>query len=171
MALTKLISSAIATGVGLIVLLWPRKTSKLDYITTSQRDRYYGPIQYIPSPTPDNPEGIHITNDFQAKNITREFFPLIGTASIHKLAAPSLRQALTEIERDGLGRYVTSYAGGYYPRFVRGSRSNLSSHSYGTSIDINASSNGQGTQGTQEQEMLAPYFERNGWYWGKRFSN
>lgn len=170
MALTKILSGVIAAGTGLVVLLWPRRTSKLDYINTQQRQNWYGPITFLAAPTPDNPEGIQIVNDFERQNIVREFFPLIGRAAIHRLAAPSLRQALLEIEKAGLGKYVKTYAGGYYPRFVRGSSTNLSSHSYGTSVDINAGENPQGSQGTAEQARLAPYFEKYGWYWGKNFS-
>lgn len=165
------ISALIAGGVGLVVFLWPRKTTKLDYITTQQRDQWYGPIRYVPDPKPDNLEGIYIMNNFEPLNIVREEFPLIGRAAIHRVAAPSLRKALTEIQRAGLGHYIKSYAGGFYPRFVRGSQSNLSSHSYGTSIDINAGTNPQGQAPTAEQTALAPYFERNGWYWGDRFTS
>ena len=161
----------LASAAGLIVLLWPRKTSPLSYISMSQRDRWYGPIQYIPMPTENNPEGISITNDFYAQNIVRRAFPIIGVASIHRLAAPSLDAALTEIQRNGWADKIRSYEGGYYPRFVRGSNVNLSSHSYGTSIDINAGSNPQGLEPTDDQRLLAPIFEKHGWYWGDRFNS
>lgn len=143
----------------------------LAYPTTRQRDDWFGPIRFEPAPTSSNPEGIRITNDFEARNIVRRSFPLIGYAAIHRLAAPSLEAALRDIERAGLGSKVKSFAGGYYPRFVRGSRSNLSSHSYGTSIDINAGENPQGSPPTPDQAMIAPYFERRGWYWADRFKN
>lgn len=169
---------ALATGLGtLIVISWPRKaaalapSAQLTYITPAQRDQYYGPITYVAAPTADNPEGIRITNDFEAQNIVRKSFPLIGRAAIHRKAAPSLEAALSEIESRGLGHLVRSFEGGYYPRFVRNSRSNLSSHSYGTSIDINARENAQGTLGTEDQDRLGAIFEQYGWYYGKRFSN
>ena len=159
-------------AVGTLVLFWPRKTApiKLDYINTSTRDRWYGPIQFVPNPVPGNPEGIRITNDFEARNIVRKRFPLIGYAAIHKLAAPSLEAALSEIQDSGLGDRVRTFAGGYYPRFVRKSTTNLSSHSYGTSIDINAGENPQGSPPTAEQAELAPIFAKHGWYWGENFS-
>lgn len=156
-------------AVGLLVLFWPRKTTPLDYISTSTRDRWYGPIQFVPQPVASNPEGIKITNDFEANNIVRQTFPLIGYAAIHKSAAPSLEAALLEIQRRGYGNKIRSFAGGYYPRFVRKSTVNLSSHSYGTSIDINADTNPQGSAPTADQSDLAPIFEKHGWYWGDKF--
>ncbi len=169
--LPKHTQALLAGATGLIVLLWPRKTSPLSYITTSQRDQWYGPIRFIPLPTIDNPEGISVTNDFYARNIVRKAFPIIGVASIHKLAAPSLEAALREIERKGWASKIRSFEGGYYPRYVRGSSTNLSSHSYGTSIDINAWSNPQGSPPTDDQALLAPIFEKHGWYWGDRFTS
>ncbi len=164
------IQALVASGAGLLVLLWPRKTTKLDYIDTGTRDRWYGPIRYVPAPIPGNPEGIQITNDFQAQNIVRKDFPIIKLASIHRLAAPSLERALREIQAKGWADKIRSFEGGFYPRFVRNSRTNLSSHSYGTSIDINAGTNPQGGAPTRDQADIAPIFERNGWYWGNRFS-
>lgn len=165
-------AALIGAAAGLIAVLWPRKTApaKLDYLTTVQRDKYYGPIQYIPSPTTGNPEGVLITNDFHARNIITKDFPLIGKAQIHKIAAPSLEAALQEIQKKGLGSKIKTFAGGYYPRFVRGSQTNLSSHSYGTSIDINADTNPLWGQPTADQQALATIFAKHGWYWGANFS-
>lgn len=163
-------TKALMAGLaGLTVLLWPRRTTKVDYIDTVKRDQWYGPIQFIPNPTQYNPEGIYITNDFEARNIIYDTFPLIGRAGIHRLAAPSLRKVLKEIESRGWGHKVKSFQGGFYPRFVRKSTMNLSSHSYGTSIDINADNNPQGGEPTQDQTELAPIFEKHGWYWGDKF--
>jgi hypothetical protein len=159
----------LAAAAGALVFLWPRKTTKLDYINTATRDRWYGPIQFIPYPVAGNKEGIRITNDFEARNIVREDFPLIGRAGVHRLAAPSLHAALEEIARRGWGYKIRSFAGGFYPRFVRNSTTNLSSHSYGTSIDINADENPQGSPPTQDQLDIAPIFERHGWYFGDKF--
>lgn len=165
-----LIQALIASAAGLVVLLWPRKTTKLDYIDNATRDRWYGPIQYVPAPTADNAEGIRITNDFEAKNIVRKHFPLIGVAAVHRLAAPALEKALTEIQRKGWAHKIKTFEGAYYPRFVR-NRTYLSSHAYGTSVDINARDNPQGGKPTPDQQDIAPIFEKHGFYWGNRFSN
>lgn len=163
--------AAIAAGAaGLAALLFTRKANApLVYPTTRQRDAWFGPIQFEPAPTASNAEGIKILNDFEARNIVRRSFPLIGQAAIHRLAAPSLEAALLDIQRAGLGSKVKSFAGGYYPRFVRGSTENLSSHSYGTSVDINAGENPQGKPPTADQIAIAPYFEQRGWFWADRY--
>jgi len=174
------VRAALAAGAAAIaaLLLSSRKALALTappralvYPTTRQRDEWFGPIRFEPAPTAGNAEGIRITNDFEARNIVRKTFPLIGYAAIHRLAAPSLEAALRDIERAGLGSKLKSFAGGYYPRFVRNSQTNLSSHSYGTSIDINAGENPQGSPPSADQAMLAPYFERHGWFWADRFKN
>ena len=155
--------------VGLVVLIMPRRTSALSYIDSSIRDNWYGPIRYIKAPTPDNAEGIIITNDF-SKNIVRHTFPILGAIYLHREAVPSLSKIMQEIERKGWASKVKKFDGSYVPRFVRGSHSTLSSHAYGTSIDINARDNPQGSEPTEDQKLLAPIFEKNGWYWGDRFS-
>ena len=171
MANRLLILLAGAAAAAATFLFSRKANAPLAYPTTAQRDAWFGPIQFVPAPTNDNAEGIRITNGFEAANIVRKTFPLIGQAAIHRLAAPSLEAALTEIQRAGLGAKVKSFAGAYYPRFVRGSTANLSSHSYGTSIDINAGENPQGKPPTADQTLLAPYFEKHGWFWADRYKN
>lgn len=163
----------LAGGLGFLVAIWPRSAraaGPLTYITNAQRDAWYGPITYVPAPVAGNAEGIRITNDFEARNIIRKNFPLIGYAAIHKEAAGPLEAALKEIERKGWGYKVRTFAGGFYPRFVRNSNTSLSSHSYGTSVDINADTMPQGSAPTQDQIDIAPIFEKHGFYWGNKFS-
>lgn len=141
----------------------------LVYPTTAQRDAWFGPLTAVPAPTAGNPEAVRITNDFEARNIIRKAFPLVGTIQIHRAAAPSLEAALTDIVNAGLGGELKRFAGSYVPRFVRGSTTNLSSHSYGTSIDVNDHENPQGSPPTAGQARLAPFFERRGWFWADRY--
>lgn len=141
----------------------------LRYPSNAEREARFGPLHYVAAPTASNPEAVRITNDF-ARRIVRRDFPLIGPADVHELAAPSLMAALSDIEAAGLGPLVRQFAGSWVPRFVRKSKTSLSSHSYGTSIDVNAADNPQGSPPTADQARLAPYFERRGWYWGDRFT-
>lgn len=156
-------------AVGLIVLFLPKKTSPLSYISTAHRDQWYGPIRFVPAPTEYDAEAISITNDFR-KHIVRRTYPFLGAIDIHERAADSLARVMRDIEKKGWGKKIKRFNGSYVPRFVRGSRTNLSSHAYGTSIDINADENPQGSGPTQDQKDLAPIFEKHGWYWGDRFS-
>lgn len=149
------------------------RASALHYPTPAERDALYGPLDWEPAPTANNPEAIRITNGFE-RQIVAVDVPLLGRVRIHRGAAPSLVRALEEIERLGWGHKIRSFEGGFEPRVVRrldGTLSgNLSSHAYGTSIDVNAGSNPQGGEATADQRDLAGVFERHGWYWGARFS-
>lgn len=164
-------------GGGLSLLRWlrsvPLPAPVLSYLTPAQRDALYGPLSWVPAPSPNNPEGIRITNGFERKVVSVNA-PVLGIVRVHEGAAPSLVRALSDIERLGWTDKIRSFEGGFEPRRVRGSASssnNLSSHAYGTSIDVNAGSNPQGGSPTADQRDLASIFERHGWYWGARFSN
>lgn len=88
-------------------------------------------------------------------------------------AVDSLEKVLTDIREeqreifDGLGT-----AGMLCARFVRNSTISISNHSWGTAIDLNL--NGQldlpGNGKTQRGlALIAPIFNRHGWYWGAAF--
>ena len=88
-------------------------------------------------------------------------------------AVDSLEAVLKDVKAeqrevfDGLGT-----AGMLCARFVRGSTTSISNHSWGTAIDLNL--NGQldspGNGKTQRGlALIAPIFNRHGWYWGAAF--
>lgn len=159
-------------GAAGLTLLFTRKQPvdvPLKYISNAIRDQWYGPLRYISAPIPSNPESVIITNDF-AKNIISQTFPIIGYIQIHREAARSLQAALAEIERKGWTKKIKQFNGSWVPRYVRQSQTSLSSHSYGTSIDINADENPRDSPPTEDQALLAPIFEKHGWYWGDRFT-
>lgn len=161
---------SVASAFGVVLLLWPRKAkAPTRYITNAERDHIFGPLTYVPAPRDGDPEAIRITNDFPRK-VVRRVMPIIGAVDIHEKVAEPLYRALKAIERAGLASKIESFEGTYVPRFVRGSTTNLSSHSYATSIDVNARKNPRGGQPTADQRLIAPYFEREGFYWGNNFS-
>ena len=167
----------LGVGAGLSLLRWLRRVPLpaplLSYLTPAQRDALYGPLSWVPAPSVNNLEAIRITNGFE-RRIVSVNLPVLGLVRVHEGAAPSLVRALSEIERRGWTGKIRSFEGGFEPRLVRGSGSssnNLSSHAYGTSIDVNAGTNPQGGSPTADQRDLAGVFERHGWYWGARFSN
>lgn len=155
-------------AAGLLVMLWPRKAKALVYPSNAERDARFGPLKFTAAPTERDPEAVRITNDFANKIIVR-YIPIIGRVEIHKDAADSLEDVMNEIERKGLAHEIHSFDGSFVPRYVRGSSTNLSSHSYATSIDINAASNPRGSAPSPGQKKLAPIFEKHGWYWGDKF--
>lgn len=162
-----------------VAALLPRKRMDerwFPYITAAERDARFGPLRAVPAPTAANPEAIQITNDFP-RNIVRVHIPELigvkgapsGTIELHRDAAESLEAVFRDLKKRGLLKYVRSFNGSYVPRFVRGSATTLSSHSYGTSVDINADTNPQGNKPTPEQEKIARVFAEHGWFWGDWF--
>jgi hypothetical protein len=89
-------------------------------------------------------------------------------------AVDSLAEIFEEIhdnEREVFGGLGT--AGMQCARFVRGSASSISNHSWGTAIDLtlngvlDAPRNGKTQAGLA---AIAPIFNRHGWYWGAGFT-
>lgn len=167
---------------------WPARPDfqPLDY---NDREGIFGHIECVPKPTPSNPEGVLITNDF-AKNLVRIQVPQLakipgmlvndrwvgrgpknGMVTLHKLAAQPMLDLWNAWEDEGLLDRVLTDAGMLNTRYVRGSQSVLSNHSYGTAFDINAPWNGLkkvpallGARGcVRELVELANHY---GWWWG-----
>jgi hypothetical protein len=79
------------------------------------------------------------------------------------------------LEKQNLHTKILSYAGAFYPRYIRGSRTQLSNHSWGTAFDINVPWNGlnhtpalMGQKGCVRE--LVPIANEFGFYWGGHFS-
>ncbi len=157
------------------------RTRWFPYITAAQRDSYFGPLIAVPAPTVNDPDAVRIVNDYEANKIVKAHFPELATVPgahggdvwMHKDAAKSLALVLQDLDKRGLTRYIEEFNGAWVPRFVRkvdGTHSpNLSSHSYGTAIDINAHTNGQGKEPTTRQIEIARVFAAHGWFWGDWF--
>lgn len=151
--------------------VYPNSYRPRDYITSAERDARFGPIKWLPSPTTSNPEAITITNDFEKRLVRKTYPGLPGspTIRIHELAARPLELVLQDLDNAGELGLIRTFEGVWNPRLVRGG-STLSSHAYGTSIDVNARENPLGGLPTTDQKRLAEFFEARGWYWGDRFS-
>lgn len=162
---------------------FPPKPDFPPLVSNDQRASLFGKIEYVASPTANNPEGIKITNGFESQNIVMVPLPQLSKATggrytgmrFHKLCANQLKGFFEEIEKEGLLHLIISYSGAYYPRFVRGSKTNLSNHSYGTAFDINVPQNGLnktpallGQKGCVRE--LVPIAHKWGFYWGGHFS-
>lgn len=103
-----------------------------------------------------------------------EGFPKSGKIRFHKLGTAALQGFFAEVESEGLTDKILSYAGSFYPRFIRGSTSSLSNHSWGTAFDINAAWNWLGTEPARPGETgclyeLVPIAQKYGFYWGGHF--
>jgi hypothetical protein len=149
----------------------------------ASREKLFGKFEYRASPTADNPERIVITDDWAKKNIVKVSLPALSKATggkytsmyWHKSAEAQLVKFFEELEKQNLHTKILSFAGSYVPRFIRGSRSQLSNHSWGTAFDINVPYNGLnktpaliGQKGCVRD--LVPIAHDYGFYWGGNFS-
>jgi hypothetical protein len=88
-------------------------------------------------------------------------------------AVESLRNVMSQIQRDQPAVYTAlGTAGMLCCRYVRGSTSSISNHSWGTAIDLtlNGVLDRRGNDQVQlGLTLIAPIFNAHGWYWGAAF--
>jgi hypothetical protein len=147
------------------------------------REKMFGKFKFVNAPIKGNLEGIRITDDWESKNIIKVNLPALSKATngqftsmrFHKLAEGQLVKFFEELEKQNLHTKILSYAGAFYPRYIRGSRTQLSNHSWGTAFDINVPWNGlnhtpalMGQKGCVRE--LVPIANEFGFYWGGHFS-
>lgn len=125
---------------------------------------------------------IRILGDWVQRNIVKIEIPVLagkigasatGTVMIHRLCVESLKAIFDEINTLGLNNRITSYAGAFYPRRIRGSQA-ISNHSWGSAIDLNAPENWLGKQPAKIGQKgclleLVPIFNKYGWFWGGHY--
>ncbi len=165
---------------------WPSITGNLRaLVDTAARHRLFGDFQYTAAPIPGNAEHIQILGSWQQDNIINIKIPQLIGRSIrgapkdgmiqwHRLAAPQLLRLWAAWEQAGLLDRIHSWDGAFVPRFIRGSRTVLSNHAFGTAFDINASTNGLGKvpaligQNGCVRELVT-IANRCGFFWGGHF--
>ena len=144
------------------------------------RERLFGKFSYVASPTAVNPEAVKITDNWADSNLVWVHIPqLLRVTSaprdcriqFHAKAAGQLQALWAAWEKDQLLPLVISFAGSWVPRFIRGSRSTLSNHAWGTAFDINAPQNALGVipalvGNRGSVRKLVPLAEQHGFYWG-----
>ena len=101
--------------------------------------------------------------------------PTGGMVRFHRLAAKQLQNLWSDWEKTGLLPLVLTWDGSFVARFVRGSRSALSNHAFGTAFDINEPWNALGTRpalsGTHGSvRELVPLANKNGFFWGGHYN-
>lgn len=161
---------------------WPPPPVTLQPLDQMGRQNLFGAFQFASAPTADNPEAIKIHGNWVQENIVALDVPELvgirgagdGRVSLHKLAMDPFRALLAAWQREGLMRLLLSWGGSYAPRFVRGSRTTLSQHAWGTAFDINTTWNALGAQPalrgkTGSVREFVPVANDLGWYWGGHF--
>ena len=128
---------------------WPARPSWAQpLVSQAEREAVLGVLTYVSAPTKGNPEAVKITNDFASKNIAKFLIPLLSKTpiSMHKLAGPQFQAWCQAIIAKGLADRILSFSGCWVPRYVRGSRTRLSNHSWGSAVDLNVPYNRRGHQ-------------------------
>jgi|SRR5688572_1108086 len=160
---------------------WPRKPRFQPLVTNADRASVFGKFGFRSRPLPGNAENIEVTDNWAKDNIVIAKVPqLVGIkgsdkVAIHRKAKGQLEKLWKDWESAGLLFLVLTWAGSYNPRFIRGSRTVLSNHAFGTAFDINVEWNGLGAlpalagrKGSVRE--LVEIANLNGFYWGGHFS-
>jgi hypothetical protein len=163
--------------------MWPPCPPGVEPLNAYDKALLFGTFSYKPAPVAGCPEAVVITNskDFKIDWVEiPQLANLTGAPGNHKVqfnakCKDSLVALFQEWEDAGLIDRVKSWAGSYVPRFVRGSRTTLSSHAWGTAFDINAQWNGLGMQPALIGKPgcvreLVEIANNHGWFWGGHFN-
>jgi hypothetical protein len=156
----------------------------------------FGTFQFEADPKPDNPENIRILGGWEAANIVSVTIPQLvgipiplgaararlsnGKVRCHSKARDAIRALFQAWDDAGLTDRILTWDGGFNARLKRGKReaiqANLSNHSFGATIDINASLNPMGhtprlmgSRGCVRE--LAVIAIEHGFYWGGHFGS
>jgi len=164
---------------------WPPPPDLKPIVGTTGRQAAFGKFKFRADPTTNNPERIAVTDNWANENIGKiKISQLVGVRGapssgkiwFHKKAHQQLQDLWQAWEDQGLSNLVINWAGSYVPRFIRGSRTTLSNHAFGTAFDINTRENALGAipalvgkHGSVRK--LVPLANQHGFYWGGHFKS
>jgi hypothetical protein len=166
---------------------WPPPPAFAPLVTSEQRSALFGRFEWIPTPTPQNPEAIRILDGWAAESIAPVEVTQLrgvevggggrcgGRVPFHRLAAEPLRRLWRAWQEANLLDRVITFDGAYVPRLIRGSTTVLSAHAFGTAFDINARWNAIGRPPAPLTSRgsvidLVELANQHGFYWGGHFS-
>lgn len=118
---------------------------------------------------------IEILGDWEATHIVDVHCPVFNKrVRLHRDVADDYVAFMQAIIADGKRDLLLTHEGAFYPRFIRGSRSILSNHSWGTAFDVNYEWNQLGHIPAYRHQLgsvreLVPLGVEHGWYWGGWF--
>jgi hypothetical protein len=158
---------------------WPAPPTFKPLVGTAARQQIFGKFRFVASPTASNPENIKVLDNWAGQHIRLAKLPAVGgvvpkQVEFHKLAVPQFENLWREWHQAGLLRHVISWDGSYVPRFIRGSKTQLSNHAFGTAFDINCNFNRLGTIPARMRQKgcvreLVELANQNGFFWGGHF--
>lgn len=154
------------------------------YVSNEERMQVFGRFSYRAAPVKGDPEAIRITDDWEDRHIVKASVPALYAAGLHSKAyvschkdfQPAVERFFTEAHKSGMmRRLIKSYDGLWVPRFVRGSRTTLSNHAWGTAFDLNCDTNPRGHEPAAWGEPgclyeLVALAHECGMWWGGHFS-
>lgn len=156
-------------------------------VGNAARQAAFGPLEFVPAPTPSNREAIRITNDWRQVSLVSVNIPQLqgisggpvdGQLWLHRKVAAQIQALWQAWEERGLLPLVLSFGGAFNPRFVRGqaARQVLSNHAFATAFDINVKWNPFGAQPATARQPgcvypLVPVAHEFGLYWGGHFTH
>jgi peptidoglycan hydrolase-like protein with peptidoglycan-binding domain len=164
---------------------FPPRPGFAPLVSNAQREAIFGHYDYVPAPTPGNPEGIRILGGWESANMVSVPIPqlraTLGSSApksmyFHRLGAKQLQGLWADWEKARLLDRVLSYDGAFNPRFVRGSRTTLSNHAFGNGFDINYAYNKLGQRPALVDEKgsvreLVGIANDRGFWWGGHYEN
>jgi len=156
-----------AAGQGADVdLLSTPAASPIAFLTGSRAARAFGAFSYR-----YYPDGTIVPDArWVRENIVTATVPILGQVTCHRLMIPQLRAALRDVARAGLASKIHTYNGCYVPRFMERDPSHpVSLHTWGIAIDLDAGTNGRGSRGTMDPQVVQ-IFKRWGFRWGGDWS-
>jgi peptidoglycan hydrolase-like protein with peptidoglycan-binding domain len=161
---------------------WPPPPAFSPLISNRERAEIFGRFEYRRI-SPDR-DDIKILGDWEARHIVPIRIaqligvtgaPASGRIRVHRLVTEQVAGLFQAWQQDGLLRLVKTWEGSFVPRFIRGSSTTLSNHSWGTAFDINYQWNRlghlpalRGASGSVRE--LVPRAHQFGFYWGGHFS-
>ena len=115
---------------------------------------------------------IDIDDRWERSNIRSARVPIVGEVTCHRIFIPQLREAVSDVRREGLAHAVhpQKYSGCYSPRHIsHDPTGRLSHHSWGMAVDINAHENTFGARPNMDRRVVEIFEERWGLTWGGRW--
>lgn len=160
---------------------WPAPPS-FGPLSAVEREKLFGKFSFVPAPSAD-PEAIRITDGWYGRNMVNVSVPQLARVQyapkscrieFHEKAADQLVRLFQAWDDAGLMDRVKTWGGAYAARFVRGSRTSLSNHSFGSAFDINVPWNMLGAQPALKGKIgsvreLVGIANDHGFFWGGHF--
>jgi hypothetical protein len=125
--------------------------------------------EFAARPAPGRPGYLDIDPAWVRSQVVTVRVPLIGHVTCNRAFVPQLRDAMSSLERRGLGDLLESYAGCFAPKFVnRDPTAMLSHHAWGIAFDCNFVGNAYGQPPDQDPRLVRT-MARFGLIWGGTF--